>query len=136
MVLLNASNFTFMKNNLQTNIGLALLRIAPSIMLLTHGIPKFQKLISGKFEFGDPIGIGSTPSLFLAVIGEFVCPILIIIGFKTRWMAIPPAIIMLVAGFIVHAADPFGTKEKTFLFITFFIAIIILGPGKFSIDKK
>lgn len=136
MVLLNASNFTLMKNNLQTNIGLALLRIAPSIMLLTHGIPKFQKLISGNFEFGDPIGIGTTPSLFLAVIGEFVCPILIIIGFKTRWMAIPPAITMLVAGFIVHAADPFGTKEKTFLFITFFIAIIILGPGKFSIDKK
>ena len=136
MVLLNASNFTFMKNNLQTNIGLALLRIAPSIMLLTHGIPKFQKLISGNFEFGDPIGIGTTPSLFLAVIAEFVCPILIIIGFKTRWMAIPPAITMLVAGFIVHAADPFGTKEKTFLFITFFIAIIILGPGKFSIDKK
>ena len=60
-----------MKNNLQTNIGLALLRIAPSIMLLTHGIPKFQKLISGNFEFGDPIGIGTTPSLFLAVIGEF-----------------------------------------------------------------
>ena len=125
-----------MKNNPQTNIGLALLRIVPSILLLTHGIPKFQKLISGNFEFGDPIGIGATPSLFLAVIGEFVCPILIIIGFKTRWMAVPPAITMLVAGFIVLAADPFGKKEKAFLFLTFFIAIIILGPGKFSIDKK
>ena len=136
MVLLVASNFTIMKNNLQTNIGLALLRIAPSAMLLTHGIPKFQKLISGNFEFGDPIGIGATPSLFLAVIGEFVCPILIIIGFKTRWMAIPPAITMLVAGFIVHSADPFGTKEKAFLFLTFFIIIILLGPGKFSLDKK
>jgi len=125
-----------MKNNLQTNIGLALLRIVPAAMLLTHGIPKFQKLISGTFEFGDLIGIGTTPSLFLAVIGEFICPILIIIGFKTRWMAIPPAITMLVAGFIVHAADPFGTKEKAFLFLTFFVVIIFLGPGKFSIDRK
>ncbi|MGB5499134.1 MAG: DoxX family protein [Maribacter sp.] len=125
-----------MKNNLQTNIGLVFLRIVPAAMLLTHGIPKFQKLISGTFEFGDPIGIGTTPSLFLAVIGEFVCPILIIIGFKTRWMAIPPAITMLVAGFIVHAADPFATKEKAFLFLTFFIAIIFLGPGKFSVDRK
>jgi len=43
---------------------------------------------------------------------------------------------MLVAGFIVHAADPFGTKEKAFLFSAFFIMIILLGPGKFSIDKK
>ena len=125
-----------MKNNLQTQIGLALLRIAPSIMLITHGLPKFQKLISGNFEFGDPIGIGATPSLFLAVIGEFICPILIIVGFKTRWMAVPPAITMVVAGFIVHSADPFGTKEKAFLFLVFFIAIILLGPGKFSIDKK
>ena len=125
-----------MKNNLQTHIGLAFLRIVPSIMLITHGLPKFQKLISGDFEFGDPIGIGATPSLFLAVIGEFICPILIIIGFKTRWMAVPPAITMLVAGFIVHSADPFGTKEKAFLFLAFFTAIILLGPGKYSIDKK
>ena len=126
-----------MKNNLQTNIGLALLRIAPSVMLITHGLPKFQKLISGDFEFGDPIGIGATPSLFLTVIGEFLCPILIIIGFKTRWMAVPPAITMLVAGFIVHSTDPFGgNKEKAFLFLVFFIVIILLGPGKFSLDKK
>lgn len=125
-----------MKNNLQSHIGLAFLRIVPSIMLITHGIPKFQKLISGNFEFGDPIGIGATPSLFLAVIGELICPVLVIIGYKTRWMAVPPAITMAVAGFIVHSADPFGTKEKAFLFLTFFIAIILLGPGKFSIDRK
>ena len=125
-----------MKNNLQTQIGLAFLRIVPSVMLLTHGLPKFQKLIGGDFEFGDPIGIGATPSLFLAVIGEFICPILVIIGFKTRWMAVPPAITMAVAGFIVHSADPFATKEKAFLFLAFFIAIMLLGPGKFSIDKK
>ena len=125
-----------MINSLQTNIGLALLRIAPSAMLLAHGIPKFQKIITGNFEFGDPIGIGATPSLFLAVIGEFVCPILIIVGFKTRWVAVPPLITMLVAGFIVHAADSFGIREKAFLFLAFFIAIILLGPGKFSIDKK
>lgn len=136
LVFLVASNFTRMKNNLQTNIGLALLRIVPSAMLLTHGLPKFQKLISGNIEFGDPIGLGPAPSLFLAVLGEFVCPILIIIGFKTRWMAVPPAITMLVAGFIVHSADPFGTKEKALMFLAIFVVIILLGPGKFSIDKK
>ena len=58
---------------------------------------KISKLIGGNFEFGDPIGIGATPSLFLAVIGEFVCPILIIVGFKTRWATVPTIITMLVA---------------------------------------
>ncbi len=125
-----------MTSNLKNDIGLALLRIASSAFLLTHGIPKFQKMISGNFEFGDPIGIGPTPTLFLAVLAEFVCPILIIIGFKTRWAAILPAITMLVAAAIAHATDPFGKKEKALLFLVIFVAIILLGPGKYSIDRK
>jgi putative oxidoreductase len=105
-------------------------------MMLFHGLPKFQKLIAGNFEFGNPLGIGAAPSLFLAVIGEFVCPILIIIGFKTRWAAIPAAITMFVAAVIVHGEDPFGTKEKALFYLVAFLTIALLGTGKFSIDKK
>ncbi len=125
-----------MPNSLLKDVGLAVLRILPSIMMLTHGIPKFQKLIAGNFEFGNPIGIGAAPSLFLTVLGEFVCPILIIIGFKTRWVAVPSAITMLVAAVIVHGDDPFATKEKALLYLVIFLAIILLGPGKYSIDRK
>lgn len=125
-----------MANTLKHDIGLALLRIVPSALLLTHGIPKFQKLITGNFEFADPIGIGATPTLFLAVLGEFLCPVLIILGFKTRWAAILPALIMIIAAFVVHDADPFGVKEKALLFLGFFVAIYLLGPGKYSLDKK
>lgn len=125
-----------MKSNSLTHIGLAVLRILPSLMMLAHGFPKFKKLIAGNFEFGNPIGIGEAPSLFLAVVGEFIAPILIIIGYKTKFAAIPSLITMLVAAFIVHASDPFGTKEKALLYAVFFIAIILLGPGKYSLDKK
>ena len=125
-----------MKNTTLTHVALAILRILPSAFLLTHGIPKFQRLIAGNTEFGNPLGIGEAPTLFLAVLAEFLCPILLIIGFKTRWAAIPPAITMAVAAFMVHAADPFGVKEKPLLFLVFFILIFMLGPGKYSIDKK
>ncbi|APQ18705.1 DoxX family protein [Maribacter hydrothermalis] len=125
-----------MKSPLLKDIGLVFFRIAISGMMLTHGLPKFQKLISGDFQFGDPIGIGATPSLFLAVIGEFICPILVIIGFKTRLSAIPTAITMAVAAFIAHGADDFGTKEKALLYLVSFITIILVGPGKFSVDRK
>ncbi|MBS9464114.1 DoxX family protein [Flagellimonas sp. 389] len=125
-----------MKNNILIHLGLALLRVVPSAFMLTHGLPKFQNLISGNTEFPDPIGIGQTPSLFLTVIGEFLCPILIIIGFKTRWATIPAAITMLVAALVVHGADPFGKKELALLYATIFIVIFLLGPGKYSIDKK
>ncbi|SHK67510.1 putative oxidoreductase [Maribacter aquivivus] len=125
-----------MKNTLLKDIGLAFFRIAISAMMLTHGLPKFQKLISGDFKFADPFGIGETPSLFLAVIGEFICPILIIIGFKSRLAAIPVAITMAVAAFITHGADDFGTKEKALFYLVAFVTVSLLGPGKFGVNKK
>ena len=125
-----------MKKTFLNDIGLAILRIGASALLLTHGIPKFQQLLNGNFEFGNPLGIGEAPSLFLAVIGEFVCPILIILGYKTKWVAIPPAIVMVVAALIVHSEDSFAVKEHALLFLIMFIAILLLGPGKYSFDRK
>ena len=68
-----------MKNNALVHLGLALLRILPSVFMLTHGYPKLLKLINGDTEFINPLGIGEAPTLFLAIIGEFICPLLIII---------------------------------------------------------
>jgi len=125
-----------MQKKLFNEIGLLLLRVVPSVMMITHGYPKFQNLISGDIQFGDPIGIGVVPSLFLAVVGELICPIIIILGFKTRWAAVPAAITMGVAAFIAHGADPFARKEMALLYLTFFVVIMLVGPGKYSIDKK
>ena len=125
-----------MTKKLKSDIGLAVLRILPSAFLLSHGIPKLQKLLNGDFEFADPIGIGATPSLFLAVIGEVICPILVIIGYKTRWATLPILILMAVAAFIVHGSDPFGRKELALLYLVCFAVIMLLGPGRYSIDKK
>ena len=125
-----------MTKKLKSDIGLALLRILSSAFLLSHGIPKLQKLLGGDFQFADPIGIGPTPSLFITTIGEVICPILVIIGYKTRWAALPIVIIMAVAAFIVHGPDPFGRKEMALIYVDIFVVIILLGPGRNSIDKK
>lgn len=126
-----------MKSSLENNIGLAILRIGGSGLLLTHGIPKLQRLFGeGPIEFADPIGIGPAPTLFLAVFAEFLCAILVLIGFKTRWATIPIIFTMLVAGLIQHAGDPFGSKEKALLFLVIFVSILLLGPGAYSADRK
>ncbi len=125
-----------MNNSTSYNLGLLLLRIGFGGMMLTHGIPKLLKMLSGDFSFGDPIGIGQTATLVLAVLCEVFFPILVIIGFKTRLAAIPVIITMAVAAFIVHAADPFGRKEMAILYLIAFIVIALLGAGKYAVDRK
>ncbi len=124
-----------MKNTTAAHIGLALLRVVPSAFMLTHGYPKLVNFIEGRTDFPDPFGIGAGPTLFLTLIGEFLCPVLMIIGFKTRWAAIPAAITMFVAAFVVHGGDPFGRRELALLYLVCFMTVFLVGPGRYSADK-
>ena len=122
-----------MKKNL-TDLGLLILRVSFGILMLTHGIPKLSKLFVSPITFPDPLGFGSGLSLVLALIGELIAPIFIMIGFKTKIAAIPATITMFVAAFIVHFGDPIETKEKALLFFFAFLVILLSGAGKFSVD--
>lgn len=119
------------------NIALLFLRVSFSLFLLVlHGVPKIQNLMSDNIQFADIFGMGATLSLVLATIIEVVLPILIIIGYKTRIASIPIILTMLVAALVYHANDPIGVKEKSLLFMCGFITIALAGAGKYSIDKK
>lgn len=124
---------SFLKNNL--DLALLLLRIGFGGMMLTHGIPKMQQMLSGDMGFADPIGIGEAPSLVLTVLAEVVCAAMVLVGFKTKWAAIPLAFTMLVAGAIVHAADPFGDKEHSLLYLAGYLALALVGGGKYALDS-
>ena len=117
------------------DLGLLLMRVSFSVGMMTHGYGKFLKLIQGNFEFSDPIGIGSTLSLILTVIAEFIAPILIILGWKTRTASLFPTITMIVAFFVVHDGDPFSRKEKAFVYLIAFLTLYFTGPGKYSLNK-
>tara|TARA_B100001094_G_C17540277_1_gene488804 strand:+ start:129 stop:500 length:372 start_codon:yes stop_codon:yes gene_type:complete len=122
-------------NKFIPNLGLLILRLGFSLGLITHGYGKFLKVINGNFKFADPLGIGVTPSLILASFGEFIAPVFIIIGWKTRLFSIFPAFTMLVAFTISHDGDPFSRKEKSLMYLIAFITIYFTGPGKYSLDK-
>lgn len=122
--------------NFSYHLGLLILRIGFSIGLMTHGYGKFIRVFQGNFKFGDPIGIGSTPSLILTAFGEFIAPIFIIIGWKTRLFSIFPAITMLVAFLIAHDGDPFSRKEKALMYLIAFVALIFTGHGKYALGKE
>jgi putative oxidoreductase len=121
---------------LAADLGLLLLRVVTAGFLLRHGLSKLERWDTLLTEFSDPIGVGAGPSFVLAVFAEVVCAVLVICGAFTRLATIPPLVTMLVAAFIVHAADPWARKELPLLFGQAFAAIALLGPGRFSIDAR
>lgn len=119
------------------NIALVLLflRVIVGAFMLTHGYGKFLKLIGdAPVEFADPVGIGETASLALAVFAEFFCSIFLIFGLATRFSAFSLLITMLVVAIIVHAPDPFMRKELPMLYAAIYIVILKTGAGKYSVD--
>ena len=128
-------NLAFMNKDSIQSLGLALLRIGPAALMLTHGYSKLLKLLAGgEIQFYDFAGLGPEVSLALAVLGELVAPAAMILGFKTRWFAVPALITMLVAAFGAHWAEPLAEKEHALLFAIPFAATLLLGAGSFSID--
>ena len=112
-----------------------ILRLSIAAFMLTHGLGKLNLLFSGtEIQFPDPMGLGATFSLGLAVFAEVVCSILIGLGLATRLASIPLIATMLVAVFIVHGADPFAKKEFALLYLLIYLVIWVIGSRKFSLD--
>lgn len=119
------------------HMALLIFRVVVACLLLTHGFPKLQKLLSGdEIQFLDPYGLGVTTSFVLVIFAEFICSILVILGLATRLATIPIIIAMATAVIVAHANDPFGVKEKPLLFLVCFAFLLIIGAGKYSVDNS
>jgi putative oxidoreductase len=134
------------------SLGLLILRLGIGGLMLTHGWGKLQMVLAGDFDkFGDPIGLGSGPSLVLVTAAEFLGALLVMLGLATRLAAASVVIAMGVAVFVAHASDPWtmeqayklfasgeaktmASKEPALLFLIPFLALVVAGAGALSID--
>ena len=121
------------------DVALLLLRlIFGGAMLALHGWGKLLKFGELSTKFSDPLGVGPTTSLVLALVGEILCPLLLVVGAYTRFAALGAAITMGVAFFIVHGAKLSGpgSGEMAFLYFVAYMALLFAGGGRFSLDAK
>jgi len=108
---------------------------AGCLMLVDHGLDKIMHFAQKAPRFADPFHIGSTTSLSLVVFAEFFCAAFVILGLFTRLACIPLVVAMAVALFSAHSGDFFGKGSAAGLFLIIFLAILVMGPGKASLDK-
>ncbi len=119
-----------------TAVSLLLLafRIVFGALLLSHGMQKWENFSTLSAAFPDPLGVGSTVSLSLAIFGEVVCSLGFMFGAFYRLALLPMIFTMLMALFVVHASDPFAVKELPLVYLVVFVLMYFAGPGKYSFD--
>jgi putative oxidoreductase len=121
------------------DVGLLALRlIAGTSLLLKHGLEKVSHFGMMAAHFPDPLHIGAAPTLVIAMIGDFVCSILVVLGLATRWAAAWALLNILAAWAFVHHFMFFGRGsdhgELIVLYLGALLTLVVAGPGRYSVD--
>lgn len=131
-----------MNDNARADLGKLTLRLALGALILLHGIAKLKGGIDGITGMVTAHGLPG----FLAygvLVGEVVAPLMVLAGFHARIGGLIIAINMLVAIGLVHMSQlgQLGEQggwalELQGMFLFTAIAVALLGPGAYSINRK
>jgi len=121
--------------------GKLLLRLSIGGLMLFHGVAKLQHGIDG--ITGALAAKGWPTAIAYGVyVGEFIAPILILIGFLTRPAALIVAFNMVMAVYLAHLGDIFKITphggpaiEINLLYFLGALALFFLGGGKFGVSR-
>jgi putative oxidoreductase len=116
------------------NFAMLLHRLVFGVLMMSHGYNKLIHFSEKKAEFMNFMGMGSTVSLLLVVFAEFFCALFISIGLFTRLTVVALIICMAVALFKAHDGDVFGDGSSSTLYLSAYVLLLLVGPGKISVD--
>ena len=140
----------------RTDFALLLLRLSGVGLALAHGLGKLVALSSGSDGFVQGVARLGFPFpvafAWAAALVEVVGGLLIAVGLATRVAAVFGAAVVAVAAFLRHQAlaqlggalgvasvtpgeiEAWGSPEKALLYLVVFVAVALLGPGRWSLD--
>ena len=127
---------------MQQDLGKLVLRLSLGILVLLHGIAKLTGGIGGIVGIVEGAGLPGVLG-YGALVGEVLGPLMLILGFHARIGAALIAINMLFAIGLAHMGDLAMLTEQggwalelqgMFLFTA--IALVFLGPGRWSVNQR
>lgn len=116
------------------NTAMLLLRLGGGILLMSHGYPKMAHFSEYSQHMPSLFGIGQPATTVLVIIAEFFCALFVALGLFTRLACIPILFNMGYIAIKIHNWDVFDSAHAASLFFAVFLTLLIVGPGKFSID--
>ena len=128
------------------DLAILALRVGLGIMFVSHGLQKAFGLFGGPGVrgFSEMLsGLGFSYPLvwaYIAAYTEVIGGAFLILGLFTRGAAVLLLVLMAVAMIKVHIPKGFflsqGGFEYAFIIASVCVALILLGPGKFSITNR
>lgn len=123
---------------LSTDGGLLFIRVWFCFgLFVKHGIEKVTHFSAMLPRFPDPIHVGPAVGLSFALVADFVCPVLIIIGLGTRLAALFMAVNLLVVFAFLHQFSFMQDHaELVYVYLGLAAFLVIAGPGRYSLDNR
>ncbi len=125
-----------------TNTGLLILRLGVGAMMIVHGFPKLKSGPEGWHKLVESMGIFGIHDFptfwgFMAAFAEGIGGLLFLVGFMFRPACLLMLMTMLVA--VAHhmkGGDSLQIASHAIELGVLFIAMFLIGPGRYSIDKS
>ncbi len=131
-----------MNDTTRADLGKLILRLVLGILILLHGIAKLKGGVAGIVGMVEAQGLPGFVG-YGVLVGEVLAPLMVLAGFHARIGGLIIAFNMLVAIGLAHLGQLGQLNEQggwalelqgMFLFTA--IAIALLGPGAYSVNRK
>ena len=112
-----------------------LFRVIVSIELMAaHGFKKLGIGAPAAEQIPNPLGLPEMLNQGFAIASNLFFPVLVILGLVTRLAVLPILAVTLTGYFILHWHDALLVKDVPFIYSVIYLLILVLGPGKYSVD--
>lgn len=104
-------------------------------MMVAHGFKKIGIGVAEAEHIPNPLHLPEVVNSAFAISANLFFPFLVLIGFCTRLATLPTLAVTLTGYFILHWSDSLLEKDAPYIYSVVFLLILVLGPGKYSVDN-